>query len=538
MLIRICRLVRRVVYTLIHLQIRQVVFRFPFLRRLRFAGVAGRCRDQETSALQVHLRESPISVTWEGVVGYAPDAFVFRFLNVTAPYTTDTWHDPSRGLLWLYHLHYWNWAHSPALDNRQLAWFLEQYTRYGSSAVAGREAYPTSLRIINLVKLAANRPEILSDEAARSQLTAMVQQDLRRLKGNPEYHLLGNHLLENGFGLLWGGFFLRDTAAWAMGRRIVLTQLNEQVIKDGGHYERSPMYHTIILWRLLDTVNLIGGHVFQRHAARMLGWLQQYPWDRTRGHMNDSAPDMTPTRDDLIDYGRRLGITPETVPMGASEFRVLNGPGELQLLIDAGTPRPRYQPGHAHAGTLGVELYRGEDAILIDTGTSTYERCPRRDYERSTRAHNTVSIGSFDSSEVWSAFRVARRARVTIHEDSPSRLEASHDGYRRGFGVTHTRSYDTAGEPIVLTDRLTGPGAKSLSGTATFIAAPGLPVVPMDGSSFAVGTVVLCFSGANRIRMEAVQVAAGFNRLAATTALRVGFSSQLTTSIETSRVSK
>ncbi|TVR68073.1 MAG: hypothetical protein EA427_11405, partial [Spirochaetaceae bacterium] len=517
------------------LRIRQVVFRFPFLRRLRSISVAARRGDQAAGAPSVGLRETPTPVTWEGVVGDSPDAFAFRFLNVTAPYSTDIWRNPARGLLWLYHLHYWNWAHAPALDHRQLSWFLEQYVRHGSTAGAGQEAYPTSLRIINLVKLAAARPEILSDDAARSQLIALVQEDLQRLKGNLEYHLLGNHLLENGFGLLWGGFFLGDTSAWQTGRRIVLTQLREQILEDGGHFERSPMYHTIILWRLLDTVNFTGGHVFRRHAARMLGWLYQYPWDRTRGHINDSAPDMTPTRQDLLDYARRLGITPQTVPMGASGFRVLPGPDKHSLLIDVATPAPRYQPGHAHAGTLGFELYRGDETILIDTGTSTYLRSSRRDYERSTRAHNTVSIGRFDSSEVWSAFRVARRARVTIHDDTPYRLEASHNGYRSRFGVTHTRRYDTAGESIVITDQLTGPGAQSLLGTATFIAAPGISVEPLDDSCFSVGSVTLHFTGANRIQMEAVQVAAGFNRLAATTALRVQFCGTLQTRIDVNR---
>jgi len=515
-----------------------VVFRPPFLRRLSYTGVAGCSGDQDASAPQVRLRELPIPVTWEGLAGDSPDAFAFRFLNVTALYTTDIWHDPARGLLWLYHLHYWNWAHSPALDHRQLSWFLEQYARHGSTASAGREPYPTSLRIINLVKLAATRPEMLSDDATRSQLMVLVPEDLRRLQRNLEYHLLGNHLLENGFGLLWGGFFLSDTAALQTGRRIVLTQLREQILDDGGHYERSPMYHAIILWRLLDTVNLMGGHVFGRHAATMLGWLRQYPWDHTRGHMNDSAPDMTATRQDLLDYGQRLGITPRIVPIGESGFRVLTGPDNLQLLIDAGTPGPHYQPGHAHAGTLGFELYRGDEAILIDTGTSTYGRCPRRNYERSTRAHNTVSIGRFDSSEVWSAFRVARRARLIIHEDRPSRLEASHDGYRSRFGVIHTRSYDTSGDSVVITDRFTGPGARGLSGTATFIAAPGISVELLDDFRFAVGSVTLRFAGANRIQMEAVQVAAGFNRLVATTALRVRFHSQLTTSIEILRDSR
>ena len=50
--------------------------------------------------------------------------------------------------------------------------------------------------------------------------------------------------------------------------------------------------------------------------------------------------------------------------------------------------------------------------LLVDTGTSTYAPGPVRDYERSTAAHNTVEVDGANSTEVWGAFRAARRARV------------------------------------------------------------------------------------------------------------------------------
>ena len=32
--------------------------------------------------------------------------------------------------------------------------------------------------------------------------------------------------------------------------------LNEQILDDGGHYELSPMYHKLMLYRILDCINL------------------------------------------------------------------------------------------------------------------------------------------------------------------------------------------------------------------------------------------------------------------------------------------
>ena len=549
MFFRICRTVRLVVYTVLHLRVRQVVYRVPGIRRVVQRSPENRVIGGAVSPPDVRFQQPPIPVTWEGLVAGITDHPRFRFLNIEARYTPGIWSDRTRGLLWLYHLHYLNWIHTPEIDSAAIREFLGQYRCHGIHVAAGREPYPTSLRIINMVKLAAT-------SGATPDLTATVTEDVHRLYANLEYHLLGNHLLENGFALLWGGFFLRYRRAWLLGKRIILSQLREQILPDGMHYERSPMYHAIILWRVLDTINLLRGsngdagdsadgqirileQVFRHYAGRMLAWAQALPWsgegEHRSGNVNDSAPGMTPTRQQLLYYGRRLGLDVAPGTLGASGYRVLTRPGSLKLLADVGAVGPDYQPGHAHADTLAFELYHGDTPILIDTGTSTYEGGSRRAWERSTRAHNTVSIGRFDSSEVWSTFRVARRARVTIREDQKQRLVASHDGYRNRFGITHTRSYDTSGSTVVITDTLSGRGAKLLSGTATFIVAPELTVERTADAGYSLGPVTLEFFGAGSIRTEQAEVATGFNTRVPTTVIRVRFNRKMATTIRMSR---
>ncbi|MDE6343023.1 MAG: heparinase II/III-family protein, partial [Muribaculaceae bacterium] len=79
------------------------------------------------------------------------------------------------------------------------------------------------------------------------------------------------------------------------------------------------------------------------------------------------------------------------------------------------------------------------EPFIIDTGISTYEKNDRRQYERSTLAHNTVSIDSKNSSEVWSGFRVGRRAQVKILIDTENHWKASHNGF--GKQCLHIREY-------------------------------------------------------------------------------------------------
>ena len=108
--------------------------------------------------------------------------------------------------------------------------------------------------------------------------------------------------------------------------------------------------------------------------------------------------------------------------------------GGWHLLADVGAPCPDELPAHAHADTLGCLVHVDGVPLLVDTGTSTYAPGPLRSYERSTAAHNTVGIDGTDSTEVWGAFRAARRARV---RDVVARADtgvvtvaASHDGFR------------------------------------------------------------------------------------------------------------
>ena len=101
---------------------------------------------------------------------------------------------------------------------------------------------------------------------------------------NLEYHLLGNHLLENAFSLLFGAYYFQDEKLYNKSKDLLISELNEQVLKDGGHFELSPMYHQIILLRLLDSIQLIKLNskweiddllsFLKAKASLMISWLQ------------------------------------------------------------------------------------------------------------------------------------------------------------------------------------------------------------------------------------------------------------------------
>nr|MDQ2994196.1 heparinase II/III-family protein [Pseudomonadota bacterium] len=86
--------------------------------------------------------------------------------------------------------------------------------------------------------------------------------------------------------------------------------------------------------------------------------------------------------------------------------------------------------------------------------------------ERSTVAHNTIAVENENSSEVWSSFRVAQRARVFDVQQNNNELSfsAAHDGYHRlNPKVTHTRKWVSGTKHITVEDQLIGQGVTSFT---------------------------------------------------------------------------
>ena len=377
--------------------------------------------------------------------------------------------------LWLYHLHYFDDLNARAAPERA-GWHAALIERWIAENPPGRgtgwEPYPASRRIVNWIKWAMGGGEL--SHAALQSLATQVRWLEKRL----EWHLLGNHLLANAKAMAIAGCFFAGTEAdrWRQrGAEILGTQLGEQVLADGGHFERSPMYHALVLEDVLDLLNAaqcwperMPSELVERLrelAPALLRWLGClcHP-DGDIALFNDSALGVAPARDALAAYAARLGLPVAEPPrrveqLAASGFaRVERGP--FVLHCDIGDIGPDYLPGHAHASSLCFELSAFGQRWLVNSGCSTYARGPERLRQRGTAAHNTEVVDGRDSSEVWSSFRVARRAHVrdaaVLEQDERVTVEASHDGYKRRPGVIHRRRFVAEAGGVEIEDRLEG----------------------------------------------------------------------------------
>lgn len=390
-----------------------------------------------------------------------PDTF--RFLNETHTLPAHGWDDPSIAKLWRYNLHYFD--DLSAIDAVQrVEWHRALVTRWIAENPPGTgtgwEPYPTSLRIVNWIKWWHSGNDL--SPAALDSLAVQARWLTRRL----EYHLLGNHLFSNAKALVFAGclFDGAEAESWReLGLRILTHEISEQVLPDGGHFELSPMYHSLALEDLLDLVNLSRAwphampndiiDVLKSRIGPMRAWLtaMQHP-DGEIAFFNDTAIGVAPAPAELEDYAGRLGFAPWVADRSGIQWQRDSGyirveRGGAVALLDVARVGPDYLPGHAHADTLSFELTVNMHRAIVNSGTSVYGIGPERLRQRGTTAHNTVVVDSKDSSEVWSGFRVARRAKpqdLSVRQESAGWIiSCAHDGYRRLKGrPLHRRSWD------------------------------------------------------------------------------------------------
>ncbi|HSR67775.1 MAG TPA: alginate lyase family protein [Acidobacteriota bacterium] len=407
------------------------------------------------------------------------------------------WHlgEVRRERLWVITLHYHGWAFALAQATSATSAAADLFCHYiddwitrcapqraGTPALAWN-SYAIATRLgwwIRSYRLASCRI-FAPQPQLKERFLSSIWQQAEHLARHLEWDLRGNHLLRDAVGLAMAGRFFRHPAAEAWlqtATRLASDQVAEQVLDDGGHFERSPKYHIDVMEDILLLFNLVEDPEVRRtlrerwaEMARFLTWTC-HP-DGQIARLNDGVPGAACPPQRMLDHGRLIDQPIPPPPSGGRHFPetglvVWHGKA-WSVFFDVGPLGPDYQPGHGHADTLTVEVSFRGCRLVVDPGTYGYDDDDRRCYDRSTASHNTVCIDDRDSSEVWHIFRVGRRARpqdVNVEIGSEAMTaQAGHDGYAHMLGSPlHRRSLHIR-EPdeIEVVDRIEGGGRHKAS---------------------------------------------------------------------------
>jgi uncharacterized heparinase superfamily protein len=282
------------------------------------------------------------------------------------------------------------------------------------------------------------------------------------LRENLEWDVRANHLLRDAVGAVFAHeLFGCDADALALLR----TQLAEQILPDGCHYERTPHYHAIVLRDLLEVRALLGDETpawLEESIRRMAGFLDGLlPGDGRLPLFGDTWHGDVAPRRLLAEAGPAAPPSREEVAR-ASGLVTLRA-GDAHVVVRAGAHGPDHQLGHAHADLLSFEASVGPARVVTDTGTGTYDAGPVRARLRSTAAHNTVQLDDAELLEAWGSFRSGRRGRASVRaqgtEAGVAWLHAGHDAWRFLPGrPRHERLWVLAADRLVVLDVVLGRG--------------------------------------------------------------------------------
>lgn len=237
------------------------------------------------------------------------------------------------------------------------------------------------------------------------------------IRRNLEHDLRYNHLLKNYVALVVYACGLDDLPAnWRFLNRAAQASVESQILDDGGHAERSPMYHVLSIF---DLTTLAEVGVLDRAAAQAIG-LRLSRMRRALTVMMHPDGDIALFNDSWLGEAlpARAAAAGESAG-GEPDIRILEHTGYVRLrsggdavIFDCGACGPDDNPAHAHADFLAAELSITGRRFLVDFGVPTYSAGALRDLARSASAHNGPRFTGVEPMEFWLSFRVGRRGRA------------------------------------------------------------------------------------------------------------------------------
>lgn len=332
------------------------------------------------------------------------------------------WEISTAAHLWNYNLHYLEFLIPLAAACRegQTDPYFAKWCEYVEAwidhpAKDSFDPYTISMRIPNLLICMNLLQDPLRGTELERKLTDSIYQQYQYLMRTQELALLANHYFENLKTILICSLFFGEKEIYRKYLDRFCGQINEQILPDGLHYERSILYHKIILEDLMRVYTALEGREDAGKLLPVIGRMAGALASVSRGFQktplfNDAGDNAAKDTASLLGAARNLtghSISDDQTVFAKSGYYKLYA-GAKALLFDCGQTGPSYMGGHAHCDCLSFELSIGQKALFVNSGTYQYQG-KLRQFFRSSRAHNTVMIDEREQAELWGEHRAARK---------------------------------------------------------------------------------------------------------------------------------
>jgi uncharacterized heparinase superfamily protein len=357
------------------------------------------------------------------------------------------------------------------------------------------EAWAPNLWGERILFWTAYAPYILSsnDTGYRSALLNTLVRGARYLEGSADKASAGLHRVTAWCGVVAAGLLVQGgVPRVARGEAGLARALASAQFEDGGLVSRSPFEQVLLVDRLgmlracyQAAKQTIPDGIEAAAQAALAALHGVTMGDGALSSWQGCNPG-EPSRLTALSEGCGIRARPLRQARGWGYHR-MSALGTV-LVIDAAPPPPQKMAEHGSASTLAFELSDGGQRLVVNCGgpgplpTELPEELVQA--LRTTAAHSTLVLADTNSTNILADGSIGKGVEDVAIERSEdndsSRLEASHDGYVRAFGLIHKRNLmlGNDGKELRGSDQLRPKGRRKIRESASYAArfhlAPGV----------------------------------------------------------------
>ncbi len=362
------------------------------------------------------------------------------------------WQKELYGFGWLRHLHA---ADDQIAREKARKLTLQWIAVSGSAPALARDSDTTAKRVIATLSHAAfildgADPDFY--DAAMRTLSRDVH-DLTVIYGDSP----GVAKLRALTAILLAGLCVAEQEAYLTSYLpIFSSELERQILQDGGHVSRDPGDLVELLLELLPLKQCFIARQLEPPESLYTAIGRMNPMlrflrlgDGNLGHFNGMGPTLLDQVATVLAYDDAGGTFKGVVAPNSGYARLAGG--ETVVLADAGGAPSMQLSDRAHAGCASFEMSAWQEPLITNCGAPMDETGDWYVVSRSTAAHSTLTIEDLSSARLikaqghaagrelfWLAGPHHVQHEVTEQENSVG-VRISHDGYRDRFGYIHRR---------------------------------------------------------------------------------------------------
>lgn len=401
-----------------------------------------------------HLRVVPPD-PWAGDAARGRDmiAGIFRFAGQTFEKEEVSWKPQGAKAEWLAELHGFEWLRdlrsvggdrARRMAREMVGYWLNHHDK-PQLGDAAWQPETTGVRLAAWISFHDFFCASADDNFRHAWFSSLVKQ-ARYLSKILPAHLAGIPLMRALKGLAYSGLALDEgEERLEQAFRMILRELNMQILPDGGHVSRSPQATFEFLQCLVDLRTAVTAARLDlpselQHAIDKLAPAVKFfrHSDGAFCQFNGGQEGNPNICDATLMHSGARGKAMKSLPHSGYEKIQL---GRASVIMDVGlSGMPKYS-ARAHAGLLSFEYGFGKDRVIVNCGTTAVDG-KWRDLLRTTAAHSTLVVDNRNACTFDENGQLTTRPEMTCNrseDEQMAEIAASHSGYMPRYGLLHHR---------------------------------------------------------------------------------------------------